>query len=380
MYSRQWFFCFITVATLWLTPIVSVVYSGLGISLYNLATPVLFSIAVLTYPWEFTKRTQLYFVGLCSVIFIIGATSIWNPSLQTVVSHILALLGTVSAAVLITRSTDYLHALTLVGSPVILLDLLAATGLILPSNTASPVLPIAYGGIGVPTSFGLHGIIVGSAVVSAFALLLTNDITITPEHRAVYILIITTGLLAIGLSQSRSSMLAVVSGIGIVTIPIIRRNRWLWLPSIFSTILGTVGGFWLIESRPQTISSRGDQIDIAANLVSTHPFIGIGWNRFYPFYNDHVLHFTPLNYGVGSGLVSLSLFIAVVTIPLIIVGRRIVFVGPLTAGLFGVFCVALVEILFFKSTPSVQLFAAGVIVLSLGVGRPLTSRSVESDR
>jgi hypothetical protein len=140
-----------------------------------------------------------------------------------------------------------------------------------------------------------------------------------------------------------------------------------------------VGGFWLIESRPYTISARGDQIDIALNLVSTHPFIGIGWNRFYPFYTDHVLHFTPLNYAVGSGLVGLALFVTVVIIPLVIVGRRIVLVGPVTAGLFGVFCVALIEILFFKSTPSVQLFAAGAIVLSLGVGRPLASHSAGND-
>jgi len=170
-------------------------------------------------------------------------------------------------------------------------------------------------------------------------------------------------------------MLAVAIGVSIVLLPIVQRNRWLWLPSVFNTISGIITGLWLIENRSRTLFYRADQINIALNLVSSHPFTGIGWNRFYPLHSSHVLHFTPLNYGVGSGLVSLLLFVTVVAIPLAVTGRHILNIDATTAGLLGVFCVTLVEILLFKSTPSVQLFSAGVIVLSLGAVNPVMSRS-----
>ena len=343
---------------------------GFTIAVYEILLPVVIGLVVIAKSrYQFSRSTITYGILLLTLTAFISFTGIPKPDMIRLVAHGLAATGALVAVALlsISSTTAVLYAIWLGAFPVVALDLAARVGIVQPANTASQVIPYTtYGGIGIPTGFGTHGVIINTAIISGIGVLWLCE----PAKKTKLALKYTCFLMFLLqlFSQSRSSLLALTMGIVVLIIYQLWHSPYPTAVKIATIAVGSIsllgGGIVLLTQRVKTIFSRIEEIETAATLVTSNPITGIGWDTFHPNYSSKVLHFTPGNYFLAGGTVLGIIYIAVLAYPGLAAVRqlsnrpaqqKVVVFAALYIAVF-------VEILFFKSTPSVHVFSMGALL------------------
>jgi hypothetical protein len=366
--------------------------SIVGVTLYNVLgglLVVVFGVVLLLIPrFTFDRYSSEFLVlnvvllSLVVLLPVVAGRSI--PPIR-VFAHVLAI-GFAVAFAITSRSVRrwQLYLYFVIGVvPILLIDLGAFLGL-LPAYRATAVIPFfSYGGIGVKTSMGSHGIAIGIGFFSMIGLYpsTTND-----RYRLILLVLITlTGFLALA-SQSRSTLIGFLMGlIAIVGYSARRGDGFFDRVARIGLPIGTVAGGaivgWLAALRMNTVTGRLRQTELALELTREFP-LGIGWNTYYGTYSEKVLHNTPLNYFLSGGLALGLSYLAIFFFPVIVVLRllRDRFARPRwdVHVFLAMYAVIVAELLLFKSTPNVHLLAI-TFLLCDAASRPDSGDQIHSN-
>ncbi|QCP91218.1 O-antigen ligase family protein [Haloarcula marismortui] len=256
---------------------------------------------------------------------------------------------------------DYEYTLFIISTsalPVLFADLLSILGVIRPGATSVSVIPfLQLGMIGVPVSFGTHGTVLATSFFASLGLLAAK------KTNYIYYTICFATIMFILISQSRSSILAIilplVLGAFIFSTTYKRLISLLTGVCIISSLM-----IYLIIGRLSTVIARLNQYEQALLVIIDHPYVGLGWDKFFIQYGTH-LHNTPLNYFVASGLLTGLVFTLCLIYPLYTIlnykniGRKqnkhIIYIH------LAMYSSVIIELLFYPQFPSIHMLIFGSI-------------------
>jgi hypothetical protein len=164
--------------------------------------------------------------------------------------------------------------------------------------------------------------------------------------------------------------LALIGSLGFYTIYVIqgRIERDIIGP-LFALVpfAGVFFGLSLAALNPRSVYSRLHQIEAGIRVFSDNVLFGIGWNNFYPdYYSSHIIHFTPLNYFVFTGIIGGLVYMFTVFYPLLVTARSILVkkrYSKLGFLLFGMYLAVLIELFLYRKTPSSHHMLLGFLLM-----------------
>lgn len=261
--------------------------------------------------FNINKRYLLFLFLNCFLLFLIVISWTSNISIRTLLSHLLAFFGIFSLAVLLPRidAISIFKGLFLSCFIIVLLDMVSIITQS-PANQHGDVLGLGYGGIGVKTSFGSHGMMLIWGLISVYAI---HKLTpVNHIKKVATFLLILAGLTALICSQSRSTYFAGFASFFVLSLLNYSFSKRV-KPTVccFLLFLTTMIGIgvsyylynYLLDVRMQTMDNRIFSYIHAIQVTMENPLRGIGWEVWYPEYDpNYVLHNAPLNYFVSMGL------------------------------------------------------------------------------
>lgn len=338
------------------------------------------SFALLLIPKFSIKRQQLHYLGFSFALpILIILTGIPQPDLRTVLSHI-AVVATVSMiGLLITCSTelslsDVAYSAYLGGVVVALWDFIIFLSPTDFQSATSPLIRfINKGGIAADASMGTHGIVVGMGVIAGLSLLKWKPEC--PFRKQ--ILLISSILLmvfTILLSGSRSSLLALIIGASFFySYKLHSLSRRVYTLFVMFLMLLLVGVVYIVASwRWRTVLQRIEQNLAAVELTLSYPLTGVGWQHIFPRYLNHVIHNTPLNYFASGGIILGMTFMIVFLYPFLIGIRGLITKSgsqELIRTFVSMWFVIIIELMLYKSTPSIYLLIIGMMICTAATKR-----------
>jgi hypothetical protein len=331
--------------------------------------PFLFIVAVLTVivfgPRITLPKPALRYLLLVTVLLVTTATAGGGDVHIAIARHATALAGAVAMTLLATAVPFHRFAVlfALASLTISSIDLMAFLGFVPVANGAAATIPIGYGGIGLPMLFGTHGIVL--AVGSTMAAYTAWRV----EWPLPWIAILGLNTAMAVASQSRSSIIAAVVGVGTVSAYVISRRVGVEPSRILLLILPTGVGATVVlaAARPQTILTRLIQAQRGAEVLASEPITGIGWGTFVPQYASSSIHFSPLIYFVVGGVPLGFVYLVLVGYALA-TGTRVVLsevADCRSYAVLGAFLAVLVEVSLYPNTPNVHLIVLGALLMSL---------------
>lgn len=328
-------------------------------------------------PLFYTSHAKSNFYIFLQFAFVFTSFSIpavsGNFAFGTMLSHIAVFLVIVAlnASIIKTGLSPFFWAIFLGSQIIHFMDWLA---LIFdsPMNTKSDSFGIGYAGIGVLLGFGEHGILLLWGIFSGLAIVITKR-----SSKIVSFFIITLSVSMAGmifLSQSRSSIIALILGLGVLitfypyTCTLKRLIiRFFAIPiGITFTIVAIIMTY---QTRPRTLHLRTEQFYRVFEISLEHPFSGIGWNIWHPNYDSLVIHNAFLNYLAAAGYIPFLLYIAIFVYVIAHFFSHKRKIGNkhdavTFSVLFSIFAATVFEISLFKSTPSSAFAVSGLLLVS----------------
>lgn len=343
-------------------------FFNINIKLYMVISTLIIPLTLLIFYFtnsslKIYKSAVIYITFQFSLVIYIGVLENIRGSFDETFLQILALGFMFGLSILLfNTSFDELSTYLIIGGlPVIIADLAAVTDLIQFGSTSYVVFPgFETGGIGIDALYGEHGI---SVLVSAIAAIY-KSITVKSNKKIIYVIIVFLSIFVLFLSQSRSSVLAFAIALTILIVFLTPSYKIKYIMVLIGGFILTFSMVLLAYLRPQTLSTRIDQIYLAFNLLLKYPLTGIGWDVF-SIYSGLALHFTPLSYFVSTGFFGGILFIILFIYPIVELSKGITNTGGdeslILVSLLAMYIGITVEIFLYPSTPNVPLLSIGLL-------------------
>jgi len=321
-------------------------------------------------------QPQLFLISVwVSLLTIIILTGYPKPDLRTILSHF-AVVAVATVLSIIVQTSKEIHVINIIHSAYIsglIISVWDITVLLTPINigeTTGTLIPfISRGVIGLPVSSGTHGIVVGMGIVAGLYSLrqYRNEKFLIKIFTLVSILLMFFSIL---ISGSRSSLMAVLIGVLVYytyNLRVLGRKAFVVLSAALATLLAAVG-YRLASLRFRTVYQRLNQNRVAIELTLDQPLTGVGWQKVFPTYLDKVIHNTPLNYFVSSGLFGGFIFLFALLYPALF-SLRMLLNHPRypmkIITMMALWAVIVTELMFYKSTPSIYLFVISISILTI---------------
>jgi len=349
---------------------INVTISGRSIRLYQLLAPFLLSVIVLSNLKYKLDTKSLLFLAANFIIILLLAL---HPRIGflDVLNHGLSIyMGVAIAHLIISGKIKIDHVAQGLFVGAILLSVYNIYNLEYITSNDPGILGVPKF-VGPELGSGANGTVLSTGVLSGVLLSLKNNDGLLTV--VVYAISFLLSILVI-LSQSRSSIIALVIGLGLVLVYVSeKKTRYNIVRElfVFVTTAGVLGGVYLATLNPNSVYSRLAQVEAGIEVLSQYPLAGVGWNNFYPtYYSEHIIHFTPLNYFVFGGVLVGILYLFTLLYPLFLSLRAMIVNRQQTALgyiLLGMYMIVFIELLLYRKTPSNHHIILGFLLIVVSV-------------
>jgi hypothetical protein len=345
---------------------INIMIGGRSVRLYQLLSPILLLPIILSNKkYRYNIESLTFLIANSILVLILGLHP--NVGSLDMLNHGLTVyLGASIAHLIISERVDISHiALGLfIGSLLLPAYNLYNIEYILVQDSGFLQVPKFVGpGLG----SGANGTILMTGIISGVILRYKCDREILRSSILILVFSLTLSLLV---SQSRSSILALSVSLGFYIIYAIQEQIQRDIVRPLFTLVPCAGVFFglsLAAFNPSSVYARLDQIEVGIGVFLDNILFGIGWNNFYPdYYSRHIIHFTPLNYFVFTGIIGGIAYIFTLIYPVLVTTRGIIIqkrYSKLGFLIFGMYIGILIELFLYRKTPSSHHMILGFLLM-----------------